>query len=81
MCWREREEGETEDGNNSLSLKTNKANLNLRLRTSSLVFDLVQPPRRPFPALPNQFNLSLLIPHTCSPSPFLHPSFVTAHSH
>lgn len=64
MCRREREEGEreTEDGNNSLSLKTNKANLNLRLRTSSLVFDLVRPPRRPFPALPNQFNLSLLIP-------------------
>lgn len=75
MCWREREEGEreTEDGNNSVSLKTNKANLNLRLRTSSLVFHLVRPPRRPFPAFPNQFNLSLLIPHRCSPSPFSIP--------
>lgn len=82
-------EKEMEDGNNSVSLETHEANLNLRLRTSSLFPRLVWPPPRPSSALSNQFNLSLLIPPRCSPSLSLslclfspsHPSFITAHSH
>lgn len=50
---------EIEDGNNSLSLETNEANLNLSLLPSS--FCLVWPLPRPASALHNQFNLFRLI--------------------